>query len=128
MVATCAPRAAVVTFPAAQLTLTRADEPAVTDRTVAAVASLLVTLMVTGVDAPGVSAVPELSATTTGTGADAAPVAVAFPSPEDSQPAAANEIPTPMTVMAVIELIRVRYLRDLGKRFMNISPSFAVRL
>src|ERR1022692_3281150 len=128
MVAPCRPRAAVVTVPAAQVELTSADEPAVTDRTVAVVASLLVTLMVTPVDAPGVSAVPELSAATTGTGADAAPLAVAFPSPEDSHPAAANEIPTPTTVMAVIELIRVRYRRDLVKRFMKISPSLAVRL
>jgi hypothetical protein len=83
---------------------------------------------VTGVDAPGVSAVPELSATTTGTGSDAAPVALALPSPEDSHPAAANEIPTPMTVSAVNELTTVRYRRDLVKRFMKISPSFAVRL
>jgi hypothetical protein len=127
MVVTCEPRAAVVTVPAAQVP-TRADEPAVTDRTVAVVASLLVTLMVTGVDAPGVSAVPELSAATTGTGADAAPLALAVPSPEDSHPAAANEIPTPTTVMAVIELIRVRYRRDLVKRFIKMFPLVAVRL
>src|ERR1039457_7551250 len=121
MVVPCEPRAAVVTVPAAQVP-TSADEPAVTDRTVAVVASLLVTLMVTGVDAPGVSAVPELSAATTGTGADAAPLAVAFPSPEDSHPAAANEMPTPTTGMAVIEPVRVRNPGGPGERFLKIFP------